>query len=141
MKDIGKQESSIEIESILMLESSFSRQTNVIFDTDQIESHTHLNVDIKAPSENTRVVILTLQHTQQVTETRLEQVKVMVKQVGVFNQKTASELDFDQFAKINAPAIMLPYIREMITNMSIRASISPIYIDPVNFVNLASNNP
>lgn len=136
-----QQESPIEIENILILESSFNRIYNVLFDDELFEVHTNLNVDVSAHNDETRVVTLAFEYYQEVISTRERQVTLKVKQVGVFNKKASTgELDFNLFARVNAPAIMFPYLRELVTNMSIRAGMSPIYIPPVNFIALDKQN-
>ena len=42
-----------------------------------------------------------------------------------------------QFATINCPAIIFPYIRETIADLTRRAGFEPLHLKPVNFVELA----
>lgn len=42
----------------------------------------------------------------------------------------------DQFAKINCPAIIFPYIRETIADLTRRAGFPPLHLDPINFVEM-----
>lgn len=42
----------------------------------------------------------------------------------------------ENFARINCPAIMYPYVRETIADLTRRAGFSPLHLPPVNFVHL-----
>lgn len=42
-----------------------------------------------------------------------------------------------QLATINCPAILFPYVRETIADLTRRAGFRPLHIDPVNFIELA----
>lgn len=42
-----------------------------------------------------------------------------------------------QLATINCPAIMFPYIRETIADLTRRAGFPPLHLDPINFIELA----
>ena len=54
--------------------------------------------------------------------------------VGIFECIGESQLkDYEKFGKINGAAIIFPYIREHITNLSMKAGLGPIILPPVNF--------
>jgi preprotein translocase subunit SecB len=42
----------------------------------------------------------------------------------------------EQFAKINCPAIIFPYIRETVADLTRRAGFPPLHLDPINFVEM-----
>ncbi len=42
-----------------------------------------------------------------------------------------------QFAKINCPAIIFPYLRETIADLTRRAGFPPLHLDPINFIELS----
>ena len=52
-------------------------------------------------------------------------------------EKKPVKKQLDAVSKINAPAIIYPYIRETIADMTRRAGLPPLHLPPVNFVNLA----
>lgn len=45
----------------------------------------------------------------------------------------------NQLATINCPAILFPYIRETIADLTRRAGFPPLHLAPVNFIELAKN--
>ncbi|MBI5599841.1 MAG: protein-export chaperone SecB, partial [Deltaproteobacteria bacterium] len=59
---------------------------------------------------------------------------------GRFVFKTIpDEQTLTRVAVINGPAIIYPYVRETIADMSRRAGFPPLHLPPVNFVRLATN--
>lgn len=42
-----------------------------------------------------------------------------------------------QFAQINCPAIIFPYVRETLADLTRRAGFPPLHLDPINFIELA----
>lgn len=43
----------------------------------------------------------------------------------------------EQMANINCPAIVFPFIREAIANLTGRSGFAPLYLPPVNFIEIA----
>ncbi|HDH10854.1 MAG TPA: hypothetical protein ENG83_01395 [Nitrospirae bacterium] len=41
-----------------------------------------------------------------------------------------------QFASVNCPAIIFPYIRETIADLTRRAGFQPLHLDPINFIEM-----
>jgi preprotein translocase subunit SecB len=71
----------------------------------------------------------------------IEQVKIKVKMVGIFECIGETELhDFEEFGRINGSAIIFPYIREHIANVSLKAGIGAIILPPINFTKNKSGN-
>lgn len=53
-------------------------------------------------------------------------------------QLAADETDaVDRLIKINCPGILFPFVREHLADLSRRAGLEPILLEPVNFVALA----
>ena len=73
-------------------------------------------------------------------------VSAQVKDVEAFSLKATLEglfegeqqgLPLEQFARVNAPAILFPYLRETVSNMTARSGHPAILLPTVNFVELA----
>lgn len=57
--------------------------------------------------------------------------------VGIFSCVNGAEnMTLAEFAKSNAPALIMPYIRELVTTTSIRAGLNPVVFPPINVVAL-----
>ena len=60
-----------------------------------------------------------------------------VRSAGLFEfQEMPPKEVVDSFARINCAAIMFPYLRETIADLTRRAGFPPQHLQPVNFVNL-----
>lgn len=52
----------------------------------------------------------------------------------------ASEKDhIDRLSKVNCPAIIFPYIREHLAELSRKSGLKPYHINPINFVQLTTS--
>ncbi len=53
--------------------------------------------------------------------------------VGFFSQsENDSNMSLKDFARLNGPALMIPYIREVISNITLRSGIKPFMLPPIN---------
>lgn len=60
--------------------------------------------------------------------------------IGLFSYLTDKKnLDLEIFSQNNAPAIIMPYLREVVTATSTRAGLSPIILPPINIIALFKN--
>jgi len=125
----NKMESGFRINNLILLESKFKRINNVQFE----DANLDLNIDTEVSVNNN---IISVAETVSVTKTHnnTEQFSFLVKMVGIFECIGESQLkDYEKFGKINGAAIIFPYIREHITNLSMKAGLGPIILPPVNF--------
>jgi preprotein translocase subunit SecB len=60
---------------------------------------------------------------------------ILVK--GNFEKFGEADLLFDDFVAVNAPAILYPYLREHLATLSLKAGLSVIVLEPMNFAALA----
>ncbi len=132
MENTNKLESGFQIKNLILLESYFSRINNVSFE-EEVNRKLDINTDVTVNGKVITVAeeVILVQIFQEV-----EQVKIKVKMVGVFECIGESLLtDLDEFGRINGAAIIFPYIREHITNISLKGGIGPIILPPINFTN------
>ena len=52
-------------------------------------------------------------------------------------KKRAPKKDIDPIAKINCPAILFPFLRECVADITRRAGFNPLILPSINFVELA----
>ena len=133
MENKNDLESGFQIKNIILIESIFNRISNVSFGEDVVND---LNINVKVGVVNTLINVeeeVTL--TQKFQEK--QQVTIKVKMIGVFEQIGDSSIkNLEEFGKINGAAIIFPFIREIITNLSLKGGIAPIILSPVNFSKL-----
>jgi preprotein translocase subunit SecB len=138
MDEKQKIESGFIIKNIILIESNFSRVNNVVFDNPK--NNININVNVSVVNR-----IITVEETIDIVQKHgdNEQMKFHVKMVGIFEKIGESELnDLDKFGRINGASIIYPYIREHITNVTLKAGVGAVLLPPVNFTNqVVKNNP
>ncbi len=130
MENTNNLESGFRINNLLLLESSFTRVINVTFDNPDIKQN--INVDVNV-SVNGNVVVVTEEIKYNQIFNEVEEVSAKIKMVGVFEKFGNSDLDLENFGNINGAAIIFPYIREHLTNLTSKAGLGLIIIPPFNF--------
>jgi preprotein translocase subunit SecB len=125
-KDI---ESGFRVLNILLLESSFTRIQNVVFNNPEIKQE--INVDVNV-SVNGNTIGVTEQVIYRQLFNDIEQVTSNIKMAGIFEKTGNSPLDLEEFGQVNGAAIIYPYIREHLSNLSAKAGLGLIFLPPVN---------
>lgn len=131
MEEKQKIDSGFIIKNIILIESNFSRVNNVVFENPK----NNININVNVSVANTNI---TVEETVDLVQKHgdNEQMKFHVKMVGIFEKIGESELkDLDKFGRINGASIIYPYIREHITNVTLKAGVGAVLIPPVNFTN------
>ena len=124
----------IEFKNIILIEDNFKRDPDV-------PNKSKINVDF----ETTSNIGEEFANVEITTQLRLlhedkEVLKHNCKFVGIFLVKKEDEnMNIEDFVRNNAPALMLPYIREHITSISSKAGIKPIILPPINLIALIDN--
>ena len=129
-------ESGFRITNILLLESSFNRVQNVVFNNPDIKQD--INVDVNV-SVNDKIVGVGLQVNYKQIFNDIEQVSAVIKMAGVFEKIGDSPLDLEQFGQVNGAAIIYPYIREHLSSLSAKAGLGLIFLPPVNLTKKKNN--
>jgi len=131
MMDITKGP-GILCQNIILVGLKFSRIPNM-------PTEPKYNVDIKTTptfSDDKKKLQMVMQVSLTEESGALEAICTMV---GHFLCVPECEnLSLSDFAKANAPAIIYPYCREIISNTTLRAGINPVILPPFNFVARAS---
>lgn len=123
--------SGFKIVNLLLLESDFKRVSSVTFEQDKISSTINVDVNVQVV-KNSIFVTETIKYEQKSSD--ISEVNATIKMVGVFEKIGDSELNnLEEFGRINGAAIIFPYIREHLTNLSAKAGINVIILPPFNF--------
>ena len=135
-EDAGK--SGYKVSNIVLLDSKFWRKSNIDFSR---ANNFDNSVDIKnshVVRENKELLCsVELTYTSLDIDEKIVEAKITM--IGLFEKVGEPELTFEQFGKINAPAIIFPFIREHLASLSAKGAMSTIMIPPVNFVALAES--
>ncbi len=125
---------AFRLENIALIESFFKREYGGEFANKDIEKS--IGIEIKhATRKNILLVSVILTYHASLHGEKLVEAKI--EMVGEFQYAENAELSVETFGRVNGPAIIFPYIREHLSNMSLKAGIPPIFLPPINFVRLA----
>lgn len=134
MENNNNLESGFKINNLLLLESTFTRIVNVTFDNQDVIQNIDVDVQVTV---NENIVVVTEEIKYNQTFNEIEEVSAIIKMVGVFEKFGDSVLDLENFGNVNGAAIIFPYIREHLTNLTSKAGLGLIIIPPFNFTNKA----
>lgn len=97
-----------------------------------------INRDHSEPDEQGEFEVIV---SVEITPANLEDALVAVTYFGIFQySEEPKNLKFKEFATINAPAIIFPYIRQFVRSVTLEAGLNPIILPIVNFVDLQPEN-
>ena len=125
-------EAKFSFESLRLLESHFKLNTDFKPKRKQpIEISTEINISHKEHNKTVKVTISVISVNKK--QPFILDTTVM----GTFNfPKIPTKNDLDKIVHVNCAAIMFPYVREIIADLTMRAGIPPFHMDPINFVAL-----
>lgn len=127
----NQMDSGFKITNLILLESTFKRVPNVTFNNDEIKQDINVDVNVNV-KENIVFVTEKINYTQTFNDN--EEVSCTIVMVGVFEKVGDTQLeDLEEFGHINGAAIIFPYIREHLSNLSSKAGLGMIFLPPVNF--------
>jgi len=130
--------SSFQIQAIIMIESNFKRKDIIDFTKEQKPS-----LDLKTSYLKTAeglYCLVELAYKASIDGETVPVVEASIKIGGNFIKQGEGPIDIDTFGKVNAPAIIYPFIREQLSSLSLKASLTPILLPPVNFQAVSEQN-
>ena len=123
-------DSGFKVNNILLMDCSFKREVNVSFEKENITQELDVDVNVNVV-EN--MIFVTETATYKQICNQIEEVNAVIKMIGIFEKFGDSNLDLEEFGKVNGAAIIFPYIREQFTNLSSKAGLGLIFLPPANF--------
>ena len=100
-----------------------------------------LNVDISLNAfgkidKLKKLLIFTLE-TAIFKNTENRPFNIFIKAIGFFSVKDEGDIQIlEEFSKINAPALMFPFVRETIADLTLKSGYPPLLLPPINIVAL-----
>lgn len=130
---------SFKLQHVLLFESFFKRLPQINISEPTFSSDISINIDTNV-NDNILSISLTLNYRAGIDK-ETNEIEAKVLMMGIFEcpTETDNQLSVETFSKINAPAILFPFVREHLASVSMKAGMNPILLPPVNFVKLASN--
>ena len=58
---------------------------------------------------------------------------IEVKQAGVFRINNVPSKELEQIMGVMCPNILFPYLREVVSDVSVRAGFASVLLNPINF--------
>jgi len=110
--------------------------TNILYDQKDFNYGNELNIELIL---NTKATFTNdnKQLTMEIDCSVFREIDLKLKCSALFRvDENAENMDITDFAKTNAPAIVFPYIREAISSIIGRTMLPPLYLPPINIVNL-----
>jgi preprotein translocase subunit SecB len=130
MENKNQLESGFRITNLVLLESNFVRESNVTFNNPEIKQDINVEVGVNLLDNNV-FVTETVKFSQVFND--VTEVSATIKMIGVFEKFGETQLDLEEFGQVNGAAIIFPYVREHLTNLSAKAGLGLIFLPPANF--------
>lgn len=95
------------------------------------------NVDVKLSTDYEKIDedVYEVRVTATVTSKVAEQVMSLIeaKQAGIFRMRNIPADEMEPLLAVMCPNMLFPYLREVVSETSVRAGFAPVLLSPVNF--------
>jgi preprotein translocase subunit SecB len=92
-----------------------------------------LNTEFSAIDAGIYEVTITVTLTAKLAEQDKVMFLIEAQQAGIFRVQNIPSAELDSVLGVVCPNILYPYIREVITDVSVRAGFAPVLLNPINF--------
>lgn len=124
-------ELKFKIIDIKLLECHFNINPEYKFVEGRVHISTSIGINYEKKNKNIGVILSVN------SDNKSQPFIFNITMLGKFNfQKDLPKKELDKIANINCAAILFPYVRETIADLTRRAGFLPFHVDPLNFVNL-----
>ena len=129
-------ENGFKIESLTLVDCKFSRGPIISSNSSEVDIKHDLQVDVNV-KDNLVFVVEKFQLSQ--SNNNEIEFNIEVTMLGIFSKVGEMSLSLEEFGYVNGAAIIFPYIREQVSNLSLKGGLGNIILPPANFVNLYNN--
>ena len=126
---------NFELLSVALLKASFERPLDLEFSGEHVKTSTSIKVTFRITEEpNSQIEVeLTVEVDVPTTEGR-QPMQVSATMLGIFfPHGNPPEGVVNSFGNVNGPAILYPFVREAIANLTIKGNVAPILLPTMNF--------
>lgn len=121
-----------KVENVILIESSFNREISFTSKDNSVANEIVINHEaFETSMDNKFGVTLILDYNGRQDDKVL--CKAKIKMLGIFEKIGEPPLGEDIFKKINAPAVIYPFIREHLNSICLKAGITNVFLPTVNF--------
>ncbi|MBL0300572.1 MAG: protein-export chaperone SecB [Cytophagaceae bacterium] len=122
-------------ENVILLESNFKRVSEVNYTSPEFDNKLDINIDENINGNQLFVELSVVIKTGVGEKIDVDMSVIML---GHFTKNPEiNQIPIEKFARVNAPAIIFPFVREHIASVSSKAGIPTILLPPINFVKMA----
>lgn len=124
----------IKFDGIILSDINFNRKPNIPND---LEIKVNFLADRITNDKNGTIKITTELKMEKDTELFVE---LKMEHIGLFSIDSNENMAMEEFLKCNGPALMFPYIRECVTDITCKAGMNPVILPPMNIVAMIKDN-
>jgi preprotein translocase subunit SecB len=128
-------ESGYKFVNIFLMQSDFKREMIVTSEPDKLKQELEIKPSFVI---NEEVITVTESLSFKHMYDGITQVEANIVMIGVFEKFGDSKLSSEEFGSINGPAIIFPFIREQFSNLTSKAGLGLMLLQPVNFEKIKS---
>jgi len=105
----------------------------IFLDRDAPQIDVQLHSEAAAVEDGVFDVTVTATVTAKVTEKDKVVFLIEAKQSGIFQVRNLPATEIETVLAVVCPNILYPYLREVVSDMAVRAGFAPVVLNPVNF--------
>ena len=106
---------------------------DIFLEREQPQIELQLNSQAAAVEDGVYEVAVTATVTARLMSTDKVMFLIEAKQAGVFVIRNVPQEELDSMVGVVCPNILYPYLREVVSDMSVRAGFTQVLLNPVNF--------
>lgn len=129
-------EAKFKLRGIILVQSNFMRTPDVVINQGE---KTETNVEVKSDTKDEKKIATELIVNLVSKFKEKVQFEANIVMVGLFEAENVKQEEIDSFSRINAPAIIFPFMREHIISLTTKAGLPPVALPLINFVQHAKN--
>ena len=127
----------MDVKSIAITSVEFSLNKEIEQLQEKLELHYTIEVEGDFDLKKKELCVYLKIKTPTPKETQNSPIYFNVITKGVFQlEEEPNEKILEQFRDINCPAIIFPYVRELIADLTRRADLPPLHLPTVNFIQM-----
>lgn len=124
-------EAKFKLRGIVLVQSNFMRIPDVVINQGE---KTETNIEVKSDTKDEKKIATELIVNLVSKFKEKVQFEANVVMVGLFEAENVKKEEIDSFSRINAPAIIFPFMREHIISLTTKAGLRPVSLPLINFV-------
>ena len=122
--------------NVVLVKCNFERSGSVHFDKEKTEQNLDVEISFNSQKEGVLYIELKVQYWAGIQENE-KAVEAEIIMGGAFKYEGEPNPPLNVFGEINGPAILFPFVREQLANLTMKAGLNTVLLPPVNFVKLA----